>query len=1344
MKGAGLVAERPVFQRAPREFATPPQGDVEIVAPPAQPSPPTNSIVAIALPAVFAVLLLVVSLLTFSSNPLFAAVFSGFMLVSSVVAIINYWSQKTAFSRSLGKRKRNYESYLADVRRELIHARTAQREASRRTDPDPTMCVDRAVQRYPSLWERKPGHDDFLSLRLGIGKQPLSMAVKPPRRDPTADADPLLEKGVALAASFIEVDEVPIKLPVRSAMVAGIVGPRETALGSARCLLVQLATHHSPHEVKIVLLYPRDEAHGWEWARWLPHTWSDDRRTRYMANDAESARRLLSHLEDELARRKRLARDTSVAQTKAMPLPFFMFIVSDPTLLEDEPIGSYLVSRDEQLSVASLFLGYDRPSLPDECRAVVNLEDREFGLTLKANETESWSFEPDDISVDQADKFARALAPLRLEQVTAAADVPRSLSLCQLLGVQQADDLAVLTEWHRPKPPDLRVPIGIGKGGKTVFMDLYEGETHQGPHGLIAGTTRSGKTDLLQTVVASLALRFHPHELTFALIDYKGGAFVEPLRDLPHVLSSVTDLDGPEAALRALQGLEWEVSRREELRTEELRTKARLDHWESAGRGPWPQLVIIIDEFAELKRVDPDSIKRLIRIARQGGAFGIHLVLSTQTIDGVVDDEIRDNSRLRLCLRVLSEANSKAILNQPDATLLPFLPGRALLWWGTGDPEAFQGAWSGAPVVAAGSSDVQDEQVAEVRVSGERRWLTGTVTEAGGPSVRGTELEAVVRRINEISAREGIIRLGSLWTPPLPSNISLNQLRSQAGRSDGVRAPWLTPIVGLLDEPGEQRQTPLGVNLGADGHLIIYGAPGSGKTNLLHTLIVSLALDHPPDQLNMYLVDFAAKSLTLFGRMPHVGGVFLPDDQAERLGHLFRFLLGQMEERKQLLAEAGGLSYTAFRRTTYTPPPALVVVLDNYPAFATAFPDEDTSLQQILVEGGNLGIYVVLSASTPSSVRWNTRSMFKRSFCLHLTDRADYGQAIGPNSSVEPANLPGRGIIAGKPPMEFQAALPVEGTEADQRAIELQRLVAQMASEWKGPRPPALPHLPDVVALSSLLSPTVQWGGWPAAVSCESPIGLNLADLTPMQLRLDQGPHFLISGPPGSGKSTLLQSWLLGLATQLGPDQLLLFLVDFADSDLSALSELPHVRSLITRTDDVGNMMPKLVSMIEGRRTALENAKATGAAPNQRQWAAGQPAVVIAIDDFAALQAAPGVTLHLASLVNGAKGLGIHLMLAGGCMAFATGSGDPLVMLMKERWAGFVLGTTQFNDLEWLGIRLPPGETGKSLAAWQGFFGQHGKRPSRVKTATAWIGEFQLPGWVDNLKARMAITPPAR
>lgn len=1353
---AFLSAGPPQFQRAPRAYVEPPRDPVEIVAPPPAPAAPAANRAML----IFSIVIAFSSVagigayafMSYQAGQMVAAsgqvspmaqlwwlpLLTGLGTLGGLAGIIQQLAEPRRHRSEQSRREQAYQAYLDDLAAKLRQRQEDQRAAALTAHPPSATCLQRVEQRDRRLWERTVDRDlgrDFLELRLGIGTAPTSFAIKAPQPQGfQLDADPLLEQAQQLARACATVADAPITLPLAQVGSAGLAGERRQLLRLTNALLVQLATHHAPSEIKLVICYPQYEQEDWAWTRWLPHVWSDDRSRRYLAATPEDARQLLLHVAGILKQRE-LARQRDDTQ-KAPPSPLYVLLFADPSLFSGNEVASFapllkLLEQGPALGAFALFL-HERPEqVRKECGAVVDLA--HTVMRLVGPPPVAYNFVPDALDAATAERFARTMAPLRAPSLGAGAQLPDMLTLLDLLGVSRVEELSVLTNWQASTPfKSLAAPIGMRAGGDLVVLDFHE--RGHGPHGLAAGTTGSGKSELLQTLVASLATRFHPHELTFVLIDYKGGGMAAPFRTLPHQVGIITNL---EAAMvpRAINALKVENERRQRLL--DSAGVNSIDAYQPlyrAGKAaePLPHLIILVDEFAELAQNQPDLMDRLISTARVGRSLGVHLLLATQKPAGVVNDQIWSNSNFRLCLRVAQPEDSQELLKRPDAAMIPnSCPGRGYMQVGQNEIEMFQSAYSGAPYNP--SSGAARATVAEVRLDGSRKAMHVAATpqsSTGGPPV--SQLQAVVAHLHQLAQQQRIAPLAPPWMPPLPEQLSLSRVR--AGRVSGWDGQswqrgtsWMQPLIGLVDDPAHRAQEPLALNL-ADGHLAIYGAPGTGKTTLLQTIALSLALDHTPDQVNLYLVDFGGRRLKLFEALPHVGGVVLPgaDEQVERL--LF-MLLREIERRKDELVSAGETSFAAYHAHVAGAPPAIVVLIDNYSAFANDYPEQADELIKVASEGGSVGIHLVIAAGSASAIPFRLANSLSLAIALELNDIGEYPMIVGRTDGLLPAKgVRGRGLLRAVPPLEIQVAQPGD----DRGEQSLREQVGQLAQAWTGPRARPIPILPDQVAFDLLLTPTPVWTDHDTLTV---PLGIEAETMSAYVLDFRETPNLLIVGSPASGKTTVLQSVLLALTERHAPGRVQLYLSGLTGLQLQPFARLPHTQAYFEDGGQLGETVTALISLLQQRRRDYEREQqCSGRAPDERAFAARYPALVLAIDDYAEARAAMSDVFDETwrELVRLGRRFGLVVLAASPAAYFQSFYGDELGKALKEQGSIILLGGTDPDSVHTFGLRLKPEERGRTFAPGRGYYKRRGVQ-LLLQCASCQSGALQLPDWIDEI-----------
>lgn len=1330
-----------IFSRSPRDYVPFPKSEVVIQSPGRPEDPPDSSIFQALIPLAGSLTGIILTVLAANTSNIAIMYVSLPMIVFSVIGgVVRNRQQRKKYEQKISKREQLFQAHLRETEDTLERLVAEQRKASLVPNPSLDECFYRVESHNPRLWERKPEDPDFLDVRLGTGKATPTFAVKPPARpEAIQEPDELYKKALALAERYSVIERVAITLPLRKVVTAGLLGSQSDLIEATRSMLIQIATHHAPSEVKLVLCLAENEIKAWDWARWLPHTWSDDHQVRMIAGNDGSTLRILEDLEQVLKRRKN---DLTIGSDDTAPTPALVFVFANPSVWNGEDANRYkplldmLLKEGEKLGAYSIFLHEKR--VPKDCGAVITVTDQYGSLKVIGPSPELIEFFPDTIEKSEADRFARKLAGIRTEQGPAgSAELPKSIPLLDLLGVKQVSDLNIAENWEKTKfDKTLSVPLGIGTGGKVVSLDMHE--RAQGPHGLLAGASGSGKSELLQALITSLSLRYSPEKVAFILIDYKSTT-VQPFLELPHQLGIITNLSG-NLATRARIGLKAEIARRELLFKKE--GVSEFDNYQNLyfsgmASEPLPHLFIIVDEFAELKGVEPDFIPGLVSISMLGRQFGIHLILATQKPAGVVNEQIWANAKARICLRVERTEDSQDVLKRPDAYSIRVENiGRGYFQVGNNEIfELVQFAWSTAPYMVA-DKDIEADPAVLVDLDGSLH----PFSRSGNSTIRVThppQMEVIISDIIETAKINGSRPLKRPWLPPLDNVLFLKDHRPSTGGWDGKgwtqTGRWLSPYIGVYDDPAGQVQPDLSLPLGSEGNLCIYGAPGSGKTNLVQTIITSLVLDHSPQELNLYILDFGGRSYKAFEALPHMGAIVLPDE-TDRVHRLLLFLKQELDKRKKLLEPFGG-KIADYRQHSKGDLADIILFLDNYSAFYNSFNDQVMDLVRLASEGGNLGMHLILTNNSVGGISMALASNISQAIALELVDSSDYINVVGriDKEMTPPRGVPGRGLIKALSPLEFQTALVFE------KSADLIDLFNKMKLACPSGFARPVPPIQDVVPLSTVLSP----GDTPFISMPDSlnvPLGLDLSTpgLDCFSVDLGTVNHVWIAGPPSSGKTTLLQTWAFALTELISPKNVRLYLVDMGCISLAPFSKLPQSSSYVINSNQFDSVLQELNEQLDERAQEKKNAIQKKLAGSVVVPETQMPELVMLIEnveDFRR-ETSESSRLLLSNLMR-RKGIGFHVIASGSSQDFSTyGHPDNLGNVFKENITGFLIGYNNYDDLQYLPLKLAPSDIQKNLPPGTAFFVQKGGRYRTVQVASCHHGRPDFQEWIDHVSSK--------
>ena len=1105
--GTGDSGATVAFNRSPRVVPVHPESTVQAPTPPDPAKPGRFPILAMVAP-----LLMGVVLFSFTRSPMSLV----FVALSPLLMAGTYVDKRFTDRKRLEQQTAEFGAALTALEDELTQGQEAERRTRLGELASTAEAVASAATLDPLLWSRRPEHDTFLTLRLGIGAAPSRTTVElPPRGQATAEHWGMLED---LRTRFADVAGVPVAVDLRDCGALGVAGPPEAADDVARGVLAQLVCLHSPAELVITGIASVRSRDRWDWLKWLPHVASPHSPLHgaHLAADPATAMGIVTALEELAAARQ-------ARKSRTAPLPAVVLVAEDDAQADRGRLVR-LAEEGPAAGVHVLWCATRTEDLPAACRAFVALgpDGAQVGLTREG----SWRpLACEGVGAEEASLLGRRLAAVvdAGAPVIDESDLPRSVSYLALAGSDLATDpMGVLERWRetgsiidrasppvrRRTDPSLRALVGQGATGQFL-LDLRS----QGPHALVGGTTGSGKSEFLQAWVLGMAAAHSPDRISFLFVDYKGGAAFADCVDLPHTVGLVTDLS-PHLVRRALTSLRAELRHREHLLG---RKKAKdLLALERAGdpEAP-PALVIVVDEFAALVSEVPEFVDGMVDVAQRGRSLGLHLVLATQRPAGVIKENLRANTNLRIALRMADEHDSADVLGSPvAATFDPSAPGRGAVRTGPGRIAMFQTGYAGGrstevrPPAAIGLESLEFGPGEPWDVPPEPGH-DATIPEEG-PS----DIARSVRTIKAAASVQGIPAPRKPWLPELASVYDVAAL----GPHEDGRL-----VLGLLDRPSHQEQGVLHWTPDADGCLVVHGTSGSGKSGALRALAVSVALGvaagGPPVQV--YGLDFGAGGLAMLAPLPVVGAVVDGSD-AERVGRLLRRLRDAVDERAGRFAAARAGTIAEYRQLTGRhDEPRILLVVDGLSAFRDSYELEMgrakdwAAFQRVVAEGRPLGVHVVISAERPGAVPTSLAGYVQRRLILRQADENAYGVLGVPKDVLAPTSPPGRGVLAGGTD-EIQVAVPGGATSPAEQAALIEELAEHLRASGV-PAAPPVQRLPEVVAQSSM----------PATVDGLPVLGVADDTLAPCGFE----PHgsFLLAGLPGSGRTTVLAS----LATSL-------------------------------------------------------------------------------------------------------------------------------------------------------------------------------------------------------------------
>lgn len=1043
---------------------------------------------------------------------------SGFYYMSVVMGgcsalLALFWGiagqghQTYAEKQERKERERQYREYLCETENWLLSCQEDNRRILEMKYPSIQPFIKNSMEKPLVLWNRYYRQKDFLFLRLGIGDEPFQMSVKISGSHKDIVQGKLAGEARELAKRYHMLKQVPIGVDLSENRQIGIIGGngRDGICGLLLQLLVQTAVCHCYTEVKIACFYNKDREKDRIIAghcKWMPHSWSGDKRVRYLAGDEKEAGEILPCLTRELSA-------ADMGNKKEIRIPWYIVIVLEQEWIRGEPLYRYLTDSIENYPASAVFVGERREALPKSCRYFIHKTPGGGEiLDLGKEKISRQEIRPETCSGPESERYLRKTAGLKVRQTASEGQLPEKVGFLELFGCSQIEGLESGRRWQSARPEErLKVPVGGRAGGNTVSLDVHE--KFHGPHGLIAGTTGSGKSELIQTYLLSVAVSFSPLDVNFFMIDYKGGGTGNILKSLPHCAGVISNLSGRQIK-RAMSAITSENKRRQKLLgsygVNHIDGYTRLYREGRASR-PMPHLLLVVDEFAELKKEEPEFMQEIISLAQVGRSLGVHLILATQKPAGTVDDKIWSNARFRLCLRVQDRQDSMDMLHNSDAASLS-LPGQCYLQIGNHEYyELFQAGYCGGIYREEG----EEKAKAALLSNTGKRWEKTKESREEGVNLT----KALVAYISRTAKEGKYPQAPALWLPELPERILAKELKGMDVDAD----PEGGLLLGLCDDPENQSRPVLTYNPRKQGHLAVCGGPSTGKSTLLQTILWQLCSRFTPEEMVFAIAAAGQEETAIFDCMPHCLGTLRGKEGKD----VFFYHLQQLADKRKKMS-AGG-SGRCYNRADKEKLPLIFLIIDDFAGLKKMLDDsQEEFLARLAAEGLALGIYLIVSAAGPGELGGKLFEKIKMTLALEMSDRFQYGDILRQYfiPVLPRENQKGRGLcrLDGRI-LEFQTALIMEEGDMYISRIKEEGKIQEgkmHLEQRKGPvRFPVLPRKADFETLIRDFIKQEKEGP-----EGRIPVGYDLATAKVCSISPKDGACFLISGRERTGRGALL------------------------------------------------------------------------------------------------------------------------------------------------------------------------------------------------------------------------------
>ena len=1147
----------PKFERSTRSQTTINEDKIEILDPPAKHEKTKDNLLMRLLPSVG---MLAGAGVMAAYGGVTMIVISGISASMAIVtAFLGIRQNKKEYKLAEKNRIEQYNRYIDEKKNEIKNRRKNELSNLEEIYISYEKEEENFKEFSPRLFDRNVDDSDFLCVRLGTGEVEAKQVINYKKQEKLEVEDDLQKLPQKICEEYKNIKNAPVYCDFKTASGIGVVGNSTDTFDIFKVIVLDLIARHHYQDLGMIFVAENSNKEKVRWLRLLPYVYNDDIAIPNIISDDESRNVVFEYLYKELTFRE---------QSKDKGKHIVIFMV-DEYGFNKHPISKFL-KQAKELNVTFVFFNESQDKISGGCSYIIKVDNNTGSLIDVKDKNNKKEFNFDTITNENAKKIVDFLSPIFTEDVSLESSLTKNISIFDLLHIISVEDIDLYKRWSSSKVfKSMSAPIGVSKTG-VVSLDLHD-KAH-GPHGLVAGTTGSGKSEILQTYILSMITLFHPYEVGFVIIDFKGGGMVNQFKNVPHLLGAITNIDG-KAINRSLKSIKAELQKRQKYFAE-----ADVNHIDKYIKkykngeveNPLPHLIIIVDEFAELKAEQPEFMKELISAARIGRSLGVHLILATQKPAGQVNEQIWSNSRFKLCLKVQSQEDSNEVLKSPLAAEIKE-PGRAYLQVGNNEIfELFQSAYSGASDKPDESS-VKEFQIYSILETGKKvKIFEQKKTKTDEDS---TQLTAIVDYVHDYCAKNNIEKLPDICLPVLEEYIPFIDIKTEDNINTVVN-------IGVYDDPNNQYQGNYSINL-SEQNVLIIGSAQSGKTNVLQTIIRDLSSKYTPDEVNIYIMDFASMVLKNFENLNHVGGV-VTSSEDEKLKNLLKLLFGEIEARKEILLSVGVSSFTAYREAGYTDLPQIVLLIDNLTALKELYFQDDDSLLTLCREGISVGLSIIIANSQTTGIGYRYLSNFNCKIAMFCNDSSEY-HSLFEHCNERIDDIHGRSIVeVDRSHYECQMYLPFQGEKEFERVGEIKKFIATINKKYKGSKAKIIPLIPEILTADYINNNFAK----EMIDNDRIVLGLDYSTVSPFALDMTHLGLVAVSGKENSGKHNFIK-YIIDSFEYNHSDGSEVYIIDGIARKLSSHKDKPNVVAYEMLPDRAFEFITEIESKLAERYSAV-------------------------------------------------------------------------------------------------------------------------------------------------------------